>query len=340
MMYGQQYPYGYPGAAAPHPGMMLPGPPQQLAYGQPMQGFVQPMQGYGQQPQAPQQQQRQQQQEQQPAARNVGRSLDANNGLLSVVIKREDMEHWYNCAYLIPHEPIRQWCLDIETYVVNNDTFDPIAYPWKMHNFFEWYNEYFYEVVVHHHGVEEKIVNPWLATKGIQTPVKMEADHDTLHKYLDGVKDFEAQYRALNRPAAWAPDQEANIQKVIADLRKHLGELCKLMGPHLAEEEKFYPGEFRDKLTLAEWKKKEGEIVKSLGLKGASQTLPHFITCMKRWNPAMVPGFLAEVPPPIRYMLNNKWLPKYHGYVRPLLEGLVNDRPPPEYQESGCCSIC
>ena len=41
-------------------------------------------------------------------------------------------------------------------------------------NFFRWYNTYFYPFIHSHHGVEEKIVMPWFARKGIKLPQKVQ----------------------------------------------------------------------------------------------------------------------------------------------------------------------
>eukprot|EP00284_Hemiselmis_tepida_P017540 CAMPEP_0174923928 /NCGR_PEP_ID=MMETSP1355-20121228/6913_1 /TAXON_ID=464990 /ORGANISM="Hemiselmis tepida, Strain CCMP443" /LENGTH=316 /DNA_ID=CAMNT_0016169669 /DNA_START=23 /DNA_END=969 /DNA_ORIENTATION=- len=316
MMYGQGYPQGHPGVG----GYAQPMPPyHDMAYPQ-----HHSQQAYVQHPQ------------QQPpngvARAAVGSTAPASkSGLLSVVIKPDEMGEWYNCVYLIPHEPIRQWCLDMETYVVNNDSFDAVAYPWKMDNFFRFYNEYFYDVVHHHHDTEENLVNPWFSSKGINTPNKLEADHVVLMKYLDGVKDFERQYRTMTSPTAPVVAGKATAERVrelTLSLKRHLADMCKAMGPHLAEEEQYYPSQMRDKVSQAEWDAFEPRIIKKLGLKGAEQGLPHIVACMQRWNPAMVGPFIEKLPGPIRYLFNTRWQPKYHNYCRPLLEGLTGDRPP------------
>mmetsp|Transcript_33779 Transcript_33779/g.78817 ORF Transcript_33779/g.78817 Transcript_33779/m.78817 type:complete len:161 (-) Transcript_33779:993-1475(-) len=154
----------------------------------------------------------------------VSRANNANQRIiLSTVIKAQQVDEWYFASYMIPHEPIRHWMDLLDQYVAKNDAFDAVAYPWKMENFFAFYRDYFYEVVHHHHDVEEQIVVPWGEKKGVPSPPKLMGDHESLMKALNDIKAKENEWKQLAAKPAGA-DKDQQIKAFTLSLRSQVGE--------------------------------------------------------------------------------------------------------------------
>ena len=154
---------------------------------------------------------------------------------------------------------------------------------------FKKYYEIFYQCVHHHHDIEEQMVFPWIQErmKGEKLPERLASDHVTLMALMEDIKDGDYTFDEL------AP-------KVL--------KLCKFTSSHLDEEEQIFPAILKKNVTIEEWKPLEGQIIKSLGLKGNSVFLPWIIDQMYKWGgEKQVNGFLSNVPGPIKTFYETKW---------------------------------
>lgn len=115
--------------------------------------------------------------------------------ILSPVITSTD--HWQERTWLLLHEPIRSALLDFEELVAS-PSFDPVQYPWKVTNFFYFFNTAFAPYVRRHHQVEQKIYIPWVAGK-TEIPDEVRGGYDGIEELIQEVEASEAEYKSLER---------------------------------------------------------------------------------------------------------------------------------------------
>lgn len=63
----------------------------------------------------------------------------------------------WELTWLLLHEPIRNSLLEMQELVINTPGFDPVQFPWKVTNFFIFFNKCFAPYVRRHHEAEEKV---------------------------------------------------------------------------------------------------------------------------------------------------------------------------------------
>ena len=210
---------------------------------------------------------------------------------------------WADESILLPHELIRLAILRMET-VLSPQKFGDYQ-DWKLNNFHQWYDNYFYKFVHHHHQIEEQLYFPFLAKKA-SIPEKMVADHQDLMTLLDDIKST----------------YELN------SLRRKIQELKETMFEHLAEEESFVPSILREHFTPDEEKQIVDQIIQSLGLSGNKMALPWIIDSLKTWKkPEDVASFYNSLPCFIRLLYNCNWKRDYLRNNLGLLESIENNRP-------------
>ena len=89
----------------------------------------------------------------------------------SRVISAEMTKKWSYQTFLVPHEMFRMLDDWMTEYVVENSTFDPAQFPWKVTNFTKFWKTY-YKALHHHHDIEEEICFPYF--KKFDMPVLAE----------------------------------------------------------------------------------------------------------------------------------------------------------------------
>ena len=210
---------------------------------------------------------------------------------------------WADESILLPHELIRLAILRMER-VLSPQIFGDYQ-DWKLDNFHQWYDHYFYKFVHHHHQIEEQLYFPFLAKKA-SIPEKMVADHQDLMILLDDIKST----------------YELN------SLRRKIQQLKETMFEHLAEEESFVPSILREYFTPEEEKQIVDQIIQSLGLSGNKMALPWIIDSLKTWKkPEDVASFYYSLPCFIRLLYNCNWKRDYLRNNLGLLESIENNRP-------------
>ncbi|CAE8625078.1 unnamed protein product [Polarella glacialis] len=203
---------------------------------------------------------------------------------------------WQEEGILLPHEGIRFMMGELSEAVRVMDA----KAAWKWENLATWYQDYFYDVVHHHHEGEEQIYFPWLQTRGT-IPAKIAADHPELMRAMDELRDMLA-------TGALKPAGER--AELLAKVRERVAAFVEDMHQHLAEEEELIPKLLREGGFTHE---EEGAIVEqimaSLSLDTLKKTLPVVLHGFKLWaGEERAEAFVAELLPlPIRLLYQNFW---------------------------------
>lgn len=230
----------------------------------------------------------------------------------SMVLKRP--QGWEEEGILFPHEGIRFLMEELCEAV---RVMDPEP-SWKWDNLATWYQDYFYDVVHHHHDTEEQLYFPWLQER-VTIPPKITADHPELMRALDELRDM---------IMAGAKASTGERGECLAQLRNRTRALAEDMGQHLAEEEEIIPGLIRDGgFTHEEEKLVVGKIIQSLGLDGNKKSLPLMVHALTRWaGEEKAEAFVANLPLPIRFLYRQLWWPdfvqRHRGLIASLPEGV------------------
>lgn len=144
--------------------------------------------------------------------------------------------------------------------------------PWKLVNFFAWYNNRFVGLVIAHHDGEEKIMFPTVR-KRCNIPEKTSADHKVLMKLLNDVTEIGKRFFKLGGDAS----NVSISAQILPELRAKWTEAKVHMFPHLAEEEEQMTSLIKDKFTQEEIAAMVQSIVKNEGLGGAKRFLPSIV---------------------------------------------------------------
>jgi len=226
----------------------------------------------------------------------------------------------------------------MDILVVNNATdgaqacspFDAVRYPWKVINFFKWFNGYYYPFLHHHHDIEEKIVMPYFKRKGYDCPEEIMDDHVPLLKGMDDIKAAEVEYHKI------AQDED-KVQKWTVTFRCLIQDHILLCMKHFDEEEQQIPKTLTNQMTKQEWEKVEFKIARSSSISTTKKILPPMLEAMHDWGgPEKVEAFLRTVPAPIRYLLKNSWRKEYMRKQRLLVESLGMEENPILEMPKGC----
>eukprot|EP00164_Ancoracysta_twista_P007031 GFYU01009904.1.p1 GENE.GFYU01009904.1~~GFYU01009904.1.p1 ORF type:complete len:306 (-),score=125.12 GFYU01009904.1:351-1220(-) len=253
----------------------------------------------------------------------------------SRVINVTDETTWWEKGFLVPHEPIRKE-LRIVREMFKDGHLDFKEFPWKIEWFFSYVKKFFGSVH-HHHDAEEKIFFPELEKVGKIPPSDRVADdHRELLQMLDTFLAYEDKLKTASG-------------KKITDLNKEMEEkwiaLENHMSDHLAEEEFEYGPQIGKVLTHKQMDNIVKKIIKSLGLgDGATYMAPWLYAVAKDdWADEEYANreFPNNMPPPIRSLFWNKWVPRYAAnfvYVRDSL--YQEEEPEVLVPQTGCaCTI-
>lgn len=115
--------------------------------------------------------------------------------ILSPIITTTD--HWQEKTWLLLHEPIRGALLDFDE-LVKSPSFDPVIYPWKVTNFFYYFNTAFAPYVRRHHQAEKKVYVPWVASR-VEVPTAVRDGYKAIEESIQKVEQSESEYKALEK---------------------------------------------------------------------------------------------------------------------------------------------
>jgi iron-sulfur cluster repair protein YtfE (RIC family) len=223
-------------------------------------------------------------------------------------------EGWQEEGILFPHEGIRFLLEELKWAV---QVMDPKP-AWKWENLSTWYQDYFYDVVHHHHDSEELIYLPWMQTR-VAIPEKISADHPGLLWAMDELRDM------LKSGASKPAGERAEL---LAQVRERVEAFVEDMREHLAEEEEAIPKLLREAgFTQEDEGVVVGQIIQSLGLDGNKKSLPVMLHGLKRWaGEEKVEAFVAgNLPLPIRLLYRQFWMADFQQRHLGLVASLTED---------------
>uniref|UniRef100_A0A7S4LNI5 Hemerythrin-like domain-containing protein n=1 Tax=Oxyrrhis marina TaxID=2969 RepID=A0A7S4LNI5_OXYMA len=207
--------------------------------------------------------------------------------------------------------------------------------------FLEWYMEYYYDFVHHHHDIEELNFFPWinaaLKEKGLSAiPQKVGVQHEGLMKSLNGFKERLGELVEASKAGASGRGKRSEI---LATLSREVREFSKEMIEHLDEEEANVAPLIRQGLTEGEMMKKEEEIVQALGLGGAKKALPWIMEGLTHFDPTPTKEyarkFYNNVPGPLRLAMWASWNSSHATQNKGVVEALGSSETP--VKGGACC---
>jgi len=241
----------------------------------------------------------------------------AKRGPTSQVIKQ--VEGWQDEGILIPHEPLRWYHEQIKLILPKLE----IGEDWRIRLFAKWFKDVYVFYVHHHHDAEEKIYNPGLAAHGAKIPPNIVTDHKSL---IDGLNKIEEYLR-----------QMLTDKNVIPAFTEFILKFFVEMEGHLADEEVNYPKQVREcGMTYEQELKIVGKIQRSGGLGMGKMMLPIILYNMCLWKGVDgMQEFTKHIPPPIRFLLKNRWLSHFYHNNLNVVQSLKGDAAPP-VKSRGC----
>lgn len=203
---------------------------------------------------------------------------------------------WSDQALLIPHEAIRQLNTELQA-TVESSAFDPVRNPWQGRLFLKWYTTFYHQVLQRHRQMKEEVYFPWMRSKLGEMPQATE------------YSDYDVQSALKLTEQAAKQLMEENDTDNANKLRAAAISMVRTVNRHLEEEERLYPPLLQKHFTAAEEDATIREIVEGLGLYGNKVFLPVVVQRMEEWGgPAAVGRFKANLPPPMRVLLEHVWM--------------------------------
>jgi hemerythrin-like domain-containing protein len=242
-------------------------------------------------------------------------------------------QDWADLSLLIPHEALRHQLIalqkNVEALTTNESNIHNSKESWRFTFLAEYVCDYLYENVHEHHDNEEKIYFPWISTKA-KIPEKYSKSHEDLVSLLDKLK--ETCEVILTKKGINCDDEVKLLQETTP-------KFCSDMVEHLKEEEEIIPQLLRDNFTKEEESNIVDKIVKSGGLSLARNFLPMILEAMEDWaTPEFYDDFMKSLPPPIRMLVINYYIPDYETAIRPLRDAPTLPTKP-NLSRVGCCTI-
>lgn len=260
-------------------------------------------------------------------------------------------------AFLVPHEGLRRMVSAFSNSVSALKEDYPDEEHWKVLYFSEWYLDYFFPIVVDHHKNEEAIYFPAIKTKGVDVPERLTQTHDDLVDLLkktqksceavvakNGIKCSEEIKQLKSSVEFLTTDLIGKYEKmfvIICVLNLTVSKIGRhfFFTEHLNEEETIFPPLVREKFTEAEHQKVIDSIVQKEGLTGTRLFLPVILEALKEWaTPEFVNGFVGSMPPPIRSLFFNYYVPDYETHASQLRDAPLADKKP-SLSKVPCCKI-
>jgi hypothetical protein len=230
----------------------------------------------------------------------------------------QNPQGWQEEGILFPHEGIRFLMQELCSAI---EVMDPRP-AWKWNNLATWYQDYFYDVVHHHHDAEEKIYLPWIQTRMV-VPAKITSDHPELMQSMDELRD-------MLKGGSGVPVGKRGEHLFL--VRQRVVAFVETMEQHLAEEEEALPGLLREGgFTEEEEGPIVAQIIQSLGLDGNKRALPPMLHAYALWaGTDKAEAFVSSnLPLPIQYLYRHFWVHDFQnrhmGLLASLKEGVDTD---------------
>jgi len=261
-----------------------------------------------------------------PAASAAAAGTDGARSVTSTVLLKGCKGEWYEVGLLIPHEPLRIH-LNAAMHLLQPATFSSEKYPWKVTNFFKWWDGYFFKFLDGHHHNEEKIFFPWVNTRA-KLPEQLVHEHGEMLMMMKGIHVMKQEFNDVKTSEQHAAFDEK--------LRTNVKTLADHLFTHLATEERVMPPMLKEHFQEKEQKATVDKIIKNQGLGGAKVELPFIYHGMLRWaGEEWAAKFLGNIPGPIRYMLKNYWITDYYANNWGMLHSLSKDVKPADPKSHG-----
>lgn len=252
-------------------------------------------------------------------------------GMNSAVFGPENPpKDWADAGFLIPHEAIRhEMGKMLASVEALKDDYEKKE-SWKVLYFAEWFIEEFSKIIHDHHFNEETIYFPWVATKAELPEKVLSKQHKDLTEVLDELKTICISIK--KKKGMKCADE---IQKI----KEKIPSFVHDMNVHLQEEEEGIPELLRANFTHEEEMVTIGKIIKADGLPGARHVLPPILKAMDSWaKPSFKDSFLSTVPPPVKKLLFDYYIPDYNDYVCPKRDApTLNEKP--NVPKVKCCKL-
>jgi len=243
-------------------------------------------------------------------------------GPSSAVIKNP--KDWQDEGILVPHEAFRWYHKCIREILPKMKHGDA----WRLELFQHWFKTYYLEALHHHHDSEENIYNPAIKERGGRLPPNIVTDHKTI---MDDIEKILAYLDKIHHDKSVIPEFCTFTEKFTHDV-----------DGHLADEERNYPRALRETgMTHEEEQQIIAKLLQSAGLGGNKVLLPPIVYAMCMWKgePGMQ-EFASQIPPPIRLLAQNCWIPEFYHQNLCVIEALKGDEPfHPETPQCGLCVL-
>ena len=87
-------------------------------------------------------------------------------------------------AFLVPHEGLRRMISSLSDGISALQEEYPDDEYWRVLYFCEWFLDYFFPIIIDHHGNEEKIYFPALKKQGVDVPDRLTKGHEDLVEHM------------------------------------------------------------------------------------------------------------------------------------------------------------
>jgi hypothetical protein len=105
------------------------------------------------------------------------------------------------------------------------------------------------------------------------------------------------------------------------------------------EEERDIPPLAKANFTEEEEKVITEKIMQSVALPALRDVFPPILIAMNSWStPAYVDNLMNDIPGPIRYLINNYYVPDFETSVKPKRDAPLLETKP-SLRRKGCCGI-
>ena len=222
---------------------------------------------------------------------------------------------WDKVAMLIPHEGFRFYS-QLMNDAILNDKFNPTVdgNEWKMEYFTDFWLNWYWNSLHHHHNVEEQIMLPYLEKK-VTIPPKLAGDH----------KDLIAVGSKIDGICKLYNTNKTCTDNVVDELKKLVQQFIDILDEHLKEEEIVVPQLINEgNITSKEFD--DNVIVPIIKRSAFSKDLPIIVYVMYSWMGDDTEIFLNNIPAPIRILLQKRWLPRWIDNCLSLMFHIIIDQ--------------
>lgn len=198
------------------------------------------------------------------------------------------------------------------------NAFDPTTLKWQASVFLDWFLNFYYNIVEHHHMMEDELILPWMKSKlGAGAPIVEDSTRFDISAALEQTKQAALNTARLN--------DADNVDK----LRVAAITMVDLVERHLNEVEQLHPQPLTEHFTAAEANEKYQEIFEDRGVYGNKFFLPVIVQSMDKWaGENTTQQFKQKMPLPVRSMLESVWMKHMEIHNWQVIQALRSSKPP------------